>query len=189
MNQTLLKQTQKSKINSYIQTQDMNQNITPYMYANSIPLDDYVHHLRYKVFPGVDTPILKEFLYYLFHFDRSNEILFNNFHTFIAKRDIFGALNFLKSVINIEEVKRKLQDTIMQYGIMAEETKDLNTILDLYVETEEPSLAQKLFRYLLYIEFESREAFDHYIAQYLSYANDDMRYMSISDYIYSAYNL
>ena len=190
-NVSLENQTQNSIIQKVNQTQPVNENyeIDPYKYVNSIPLDEYIYDLRNTVFPGVDKQVLKEFLYYLFHFDRSNEALFNNFHTFIANRDIFSALNFLKSTVNIEEVKRNLQNALSQYGVISKETKDLHTIIGLYVETEEPALAQKLFRYLLYIDFESREAFDHYIAQYLSYVNDDMRYMSISDYIYSAYNL
>ena len=186
--QTQQSQTQQTQSNT-LENLNQNYQIDPYKYVNAIPLDEYIYDLRNTVFIGVDKQVLKEFLYYLFHFDRSNELVFNNFHTFIVNRDIFGALNFLKSVVNIEEVKRNLQNALLQYGVVSKETKDLNTIINLYVETEEPSLAQKLFRYLLYIDFESRESFNQYIEDYLGYENDIKRYMSISDYIYSSYKL
>jgi hypothetical protein len=192
MSQSSANQIQMQMAQSALAQQNLSMKTQePYSFehVNAVSFEEYIHHLRYEVFPGADRNLLKEFLYYLFYFNRTNKPIFMNYQQFILNKDLFGALTYLKSIINIEQVKLELQNAGLKSGLSMKETKDLSVILNLYVDTENQALATKLLRYLLFLDFNSLESFKKYIEQYLGYENDQVRYESVPDLIYSAYKI
>ena len=179
--QSFTNQTQYSATQSQIpkqtkQTQDDEFEYT-YLVAKDTSLENYLYHLRFRVFPNAQKHELKEAFRLLFYIKWNDEQVFTRLQESVSTKNIQQLIMALRMMVpNEKEREHTFQNEVKKKEITLQKTKDLNIILDRYLEEAEPFNSHIILRYLLFTDFISYDAFIKAI-NYLNSPDFDIQFV------------